>query len=103
MKISVPTETASREMRVALAPDSVARLIKQLKVQVSIQKGAGLAAGFRDDAYVTAGASIVPDAASALSGAEVVAKVQPPSPEETAKIPEGTTVISLMRPGQSAD
>ena len=32
MRISVPTETAPREQRVALAPDSVARLIKQLKL-----------------------------------------------------------------------
>ena len=103
MKISVPTETAARELRVAIAPDSVARIIKQQKLQVVVQRGAGLRAGFRDDAYVAAGATIVPDAAAALSGAEVVAKVQPPSPDEIAKIGQGVTVISLMRPGQSAD
>ena len=51
MKISVPTETAPREQRVALAPDSVARLVKQLKLEVVVQRGAGLRAGFRDDAY----------------------------------------------------
>jgi NAD(P) transhydrogenase subunit alpha len=103
MKISVPTETAPREHRVALAPDSVARLIKQQKVEVVVQQGAGLRAGFRDDAYTAAGASIVANAAAALGGADVVAKVQPPNAAEIAQIDEGATVISLMRPGQTAD
>jgi NAD(P) transhydrogenase subunit alpha len=103
MKISVPTETAPRELRVALAPDSVARLIKQQKVEVLVQRGAGLQAGFRDDAYTTAGATIVADASAALGGSDVVAKVQPPTASEIARIDEGATLISLMRPGQTAD
>jgi NAD(P) transhydrogenase subunit alpha len=103
MRISVPTETAPREQRVALAPDSVARLVKQLKLEVVVQRGAGLRAGFRDDAYESSGATIADDARGALSGANVVAKVQPPSAEEIASIDAGTTVISLMRPGQTKD
>ncbi len=103
MRISVPTETAPREQRVSLAPDSIARLIKQQKLEVVVQQGAGLRAGFRDDAYEKAGATLVPNAASALGGADIVAKVQPPSPEEIAQIDAGATLISLMRPGQSAD
>jgi H+-translocating NAD(P) transhydrogenase subunit alpha len=103
MKISVPTETAPREQRVALAPDSAARLIKQLKVEVVVQRGAGLRAGFRDEAYLASGATLVDDAAAAFSGAEVVAKVQPPSAEEIARIPNGTTLISLLRPGHGAE
>ena len=102
MKISVPTETAPHEQRVALAPESVVRLIKQLKVEILVQRGAGLAAGFRDEAFEAAGARIVPDAAAALSGGEVVAKVQPPNGTEIDMIPAGTTVISLMNPGRSA-
>jgi NAD(P) transhydrogenase subunit alpha len=102
MKISVPTETAPREQRVALAPDSVARLIKQLKLEIVVQRGAGWRAGFRDDAYESAGASIAPDAAAAFDS-PVIAKVQPPSEDEIARIPEGATLISLMRPGHSAD
>ena len=103
MKISVPTETAPREQRVAIAPDSVARLIKQQKVEVVVQTGAGLRAGFRDSAYTAVGATIASDAASAMSGSQVVAKVQPPSADEITKMDEGATLLSLMRPGQSAD
>ncbi len=103
MKISVPTETAPREQRVALAPDSVGRLVKQLKLEIVVQRGAGLRAGFRDDAYESAGATIAPDAAATFAAAPVIAKVQPPDPQEIARIGEGSTLISLMRPGQSAD
>jgi NAD(P) transhydrogenase subunit alpha len=103
MRISVPTETAPREQRVALAPDSVSRLIKQLKLEVSVQRGAGLRAGFRDDAYEAAGAAIVADAAAAFGGAQLVAKVQPPTNDEIAKMDPGSTLMSLLRPGHSAD
>ena len=101
MKISVPTETAPREQRVALAPDSVSRLIKQ-QLEVVVQRGAGIRAGFRDDAYERAGATLVADAAAALGGGPIVAKVQPPTTDEIAHITAGATLISLMRPGQSA-
>ncbi|HXT15770.1 MAG TPA: Re/Si-specific NAD(P)(+) transhydrogenase subunit alpha [Gemmatimonadaceae bacterium] len=103
MKISVPSEIAARELRVAITPDIVGRLIKQQKIDVVIQSGAGLRAGFRDDAYAAAGATVVQGAATLYRDATLIAKVQPPTPEEIAMIPEGATVISLMRPGQSAD
>lgn len=102
MQLSVPTETAPREKRVAIAPDSIGRL-KKLGVDVVVQRGAGLAAGFRDDAYVAAGATIAPDAATTLSGAQIVAKVQPPTDAEIALIPAGATLVSLLRPGHSGD
>ena len=102
MRISVLTEIAPREQRVALAPDSVVRLVK-LGLEVAVQKNAGLTAGVRDEAYTAAGAKIMDDPRSTVAGATVVAKVQPPTADEIALIPEGATVISLMRPGQSGD
>ena len=103
MKIGVPTETAPREQRVALAPDSAGRLIKQQKLEVIVQAGAGLRAGFRDDAYQAVGATIVADASAAFGGVQVVAKVQPPSSDEIRQIDSGATLISLMQPGQHAE
>lgn len=100
MQLSVPTETAAREKRVAIAPDSIGRF-KKLGVEVVVQAGAGLAAGFRDDAYAAAGARIESGAKATLAGAVIVAKVQPPTADEIALIPEGATLISLMRPGQN--
>jgi NAD(P) transhydrogenase subunit alpha len=100
MQLSVPTETAPRERRVAIAPDSIARL-KKLGIDVVVQRGAGLAAGFRDDAYTAAGARIAPDVAATYSGSQIVAKVQPPTDAEIALIPSGATLIALLRPGHS--
>jgi H+-translocating NAD(P) transhydrogenase subunit alpha len=102
MQLSVPTETAPREKRVAIAPDSIGRL-KKLGIDVVVQRGAGLAAGFRDDAYIAAGAQIAPDAAATFAGSHIIAKVQPPTDAEIALIPSGATVIALMRPGHSDD
>src|SRR5438270_10553768 len=99
MRISVPAETAPCEHRVALAPDSAGRLVKS-GLEVAIQRGAGLRAGFRDDAYREVGANLVADARAALADSEVVAKVQPPTDSEIALMSEGTSLISLMRPGQ---
>jgi len=99
MRISVPTEIASREQRVALPPDSAGRLVKS-GLEVVVQRGAGRHAGFRDDAYTAVGAQIVPDARSALANSDVVVKVQPPTSGEIAEMSEGTSLISLMRPGQ---
>jgi NAD(P) transhydrogenase subunit alpha len=102
MRISVPTETAPREHRVALAPDSVARLTKS-GMQVVVQRGAGLRAGFPDDAYTKAGATIVADARAALAEGGIVVKVKPPAPDEIALMEPGTTLVSLLQPGRNAE
>jgi NAD(P) transhydrogenase subunit alpha len=69
-------------------------------LEVVAQHGAGVRAGFRDDAYTTAGTKIAADPRAILSGSQVVVKVQPPSMEEIALLPEGSTLVSLLRPGQ---
>jgi NAD(P) transhydrogenase subunit alpha len=98
MKLSIPAETVPRENRVAMTPESIGRLIK-LGFEVVVQRGAGLRAGFRDDAYVAVGAKIAPDVAATLEGATVVAKVQPPTTAEIGMLPTGATLISLTRQG----
>src|SRR5690348_9330338 len=99
MRISVPTEIASREQRVALPPDSAGRLVKS-GLEVVVQRGAGQHAGFRDDAYTAVGVQTVSDAAAALKDAQVIVKVQPPTVGEIGQMSEGTSVISLMHPGR---
>ena len=99
MRISVPTETAPREQRVALPPDSAGRLVKS-GLEVVAQRGAGVRAGFRDDAYTAAGVKLATEARETVAGAQVIVKVQPPSIDEIAQLPEGSTLVSLLRPGQ---
>ena len=102
MQVGVLKETAARENRVALTPDSAGRLVKA-KVSVVVQRGAGVSAGFPDETYVAAGATIADDAAAASRGARAVLKVQPPTESEVSLLEPGTVTISLMRPGQHGD
>ena len=51
-----------------------------------------------DADYVAAGASIAPDARSALDGADIVLKVRRPSAEETALLKKGAVVAALLAP-----
>ncbi|HEX4217591.1 MAG TPA: Re/Si-specific NAD(P)(+) transhydrogenase subunit alpha [Acidimicrobiales bacterium] len=96
------TETRPGETRVAIVPDVAARLASS-GIEVAVQAGAGAAARFPDAAYERAGATVAPDAAAVLAGAAMVARVQPPSVEEVAQLPEGVSVVSFLQPGQVPD
>ena len=94
ISVGVPKETAPGERRVALVPEVVARLVKQ-GVTLRIQSTAGESAGYPDDAYAKAGATIVPDAVGAFSS-EIVLKVQGPSVAEVALIPRSSVLVAQM-------
>lgn len=99
MKIGIPCERTPGETRVALVPESVGRLVKA-GVEVTVERGAGATAGFSDAAYEKVGASLT-DAAGAF-GADLVAKVQKPTPAETGTMRSGGHLISLLQPATSA-
>ena len=80
MDIGVPKEIKDREYRVGLTPASVKALCAAGHA-VAVETQAGVGAGFPDDAYERAGASIVADAASAWNR-EMVVKVKEPLPDE---------------------
>ncbi len=100
--IAVPSETTADEARVALVPESVAKLVKA-GARVVVQRGAGDPAGFPDDAYVKAGATLAADAAAAFANAAVVVHVRRPTSQEAALLREGTVLIALLQPSASAD
>ncbi|WP_041416571.1 Re/Si-specific NAD(P)(+) transhydrogenase subunit alpha [Shewanella halifaxensis] len=58
MKLGLPKESHAGESRVAIIPANVARLLKN-NLQVLVESGAGNNAGFTDEDYIQAGASIV--------------------------------------------
>ncbi|MCU0633456.1 MAG: Re/Si-specific NAD(P)(+) transhydrogenase subunit alpha [Gemmatimonadaceae bacterium] len=97
MRISVPRETAPRERRVALTPDAIQKLVKAGHT-ITVERGAGVASFIPDADFEKAGATMA-DGAAVFAGAEVVARVQKPSAEEVARIPEGCVLVSLMQPG----
>ena len=75
MRIAVPRERAPRESRVALVPESVAKLVKA-GATVTVEHDAGLAAGFPDAQYTTSGAAIAADFGATVSGAELICQIQ---------------------------
>ena len=96
MIIAVPRETAPGERRVALVPDTVARLSKAGHT-IRIERGAGESAGFLDDAYAAAGATIV-DRSGLFGGADLIVRVDGPSESELAELPEGAALIAILAP-----
>ena len=98
MRIGVPKETAANERRVALTPDVVGRLVKA-GFQVAIERGAGVAAYFPDEAYGAAGASIG-DRSAVVSESDIVLQVQPPvgGAAELAQYREGSTLVAFFQP-----
>jgi len=97
MKIGVPKETVADERRVALTPDVAGRLGKS-GLPVHVERAAGQAASFDDEAYRAAGATVVATAAEVFGQSDVVLKVQPPSSEEIALCREGVALVAVFQP-----
>jgi NAD(P) transhydrogenase subunit alpha len=94
MIVGVPQETVPGERRVALIPDLVPKLTGA-GLEVVVQSGAGAAAGFPDPAYQEKGARLE---AEVLDKADVLLKVQPPTPAEVGALKEGATLIGFLQP-----
>lgn len=103
LAVGVPTETFPGERRVAITPANVAALLKKGYSKVLVQRGAGVAADFLDEAYEKAGATLVDSASGIWSQADLVLKVRGPSLDEVGAIKEKQTIISLLQPAQNKE
>ncbi len=81
MRLAVPKEIKNNEFRVAITPAGVHDLVSGGH-EVVIETGAGVGSSIPDEAYVAAGASIAPDAASTWAAAELLLKVKEPIASE---------------------
>ena len=77
MKVGVPTEIKNNEFRVAITPSGVHELSSRGH-EVLVQSGAGAGSSIPDDAYLAAGARIVPDAAEVWASVDLLLKVKEP-------------------------
>ncbi len=93
MKIGVPREIIPGEKRVAITPEVASKLAKS-GFEVTVETGAGTAAGFSDGDYKAAGATIAPSAAAALGDADAVLKVRRPVLNPAT----GTHEVDLLKP-----
>src|SRR5665213_1101117 len=97
MKISLFRESRAGETRVALTPDAVKTLVGD-GWTVEVQRGAGALAHFTDDAYTQVGATMVDSPAG-----DVNLRVNPPTLDEVAKLPEGSMHLSFLSPLLASD
>jgi NAD(P) transhydrogenase subunit alpha len=102
MIVGVPQETFPGEARVALIPASVPPLVKA-GLEVHVEAGAGVAAGFPDSLYTDKGATVVPSR-DELFAADVILQVRAggANPEQgkddLRRLSSGKTVIGLCDP-----
>src|SRR6202167_2956859 len=81
MKVGIPREVKNHEYRVAMTRAGVRELASHGH-DVYIEKDAGVGSSLGDDAYVAAGATIIPDADEVWATADMVLKVKEPIAEE---------------------
>jgi NAD(P) transhydrogenase subunit alpha len=96
MRIAVPNESHGGERRVALVPDVIKRITAKGH-EVVVESGAGERARIPNALFEEAGAKIASGDA-ALEGADVVARVTPPSSEEIDRLPDGSVLIAFLAP-----
>lgn len=100
MRLGVARESTAGERRVALTPEVVASLVAK-ELEVSVEAGAGEAAGFPDADYSAAGASL--SAAADAWGADAVLRVDTPSVEEIGRVKAGAVLIGFLAPLTSGE
>ncbi|AWV96703.1 alanine dehydrogenase [Arcticibacterium luteifluviistationis] len=93
--IGLPKENSILEKRIALSPDSVSVLVRN-GMSVKVEKGAGEAADFTDEAYSEAGAEICVSRDRVFSS-RIVIKVDPPTLEEIALMQPESALLSALQ------
>jgi NAD(P) transhydrogenase subunit alpha len=97
MNLAVPREVHPGEVRVALIPEHVAKLVKA-GADVVIESGLGQTLRIVDEKYTEAGASVVADHNQLIQNADVVLRIRKPLPEEVEQMKSGCIYISLLDP-----
>jgi len=95
LKLSILKEHEPGETRVAVVPKSLKKLT-DLGFQVTLESGAGDQASFSDQQYSEAGATIAKNKSEAITEAQVLVKINPPSDEELSLLSSGQIWISQL-------
>ena len=95
MIIGVPKEIKNNENRVGMTPAGVQEMTKHGHT-VYVQAGAGVNSGFSDDAYIAAGAKILPTIEEVYAIAEMIVKVKEPIASEYALVRKGQLVFTYF-------
>ena len=95
MRVGVPKELKDHETRVGITPAGVKALVAAGH-NVLVEKGAGEQSSFADEAYTSAGAALVADAAELWNDAELIVKVKEPLAQEAQHFRPGLTLFTYL-------
>ena len=108
MIVGVPKESYPGERRVALVPKAVPNLVKA-GMQVVLETGAGIEAGYPDTQYAEKGVKILPDRASVFAAADIILQVlcygsnDAMGKDDLPLFRRGQVLIGFLRPLGSID
>ncbi|MBV9028078.1 MAG: Re/Si-specific NAD(P)(+) transhydrogenase subunit alpha [Candidatus Eremiobacteraeota bacterium] len=97
MIVAVPRESAPKERRVALVPETVTRLGKS-DAEVRVARGAGDSAAFPDSLYEGAGATFADDERTLAAAADVFVSVGRPGDDALGALRPGSVVVGFLNP-----
>ncbi len=97
MLLGILKESAAGETRVALLPENLKSLRAQ-SIDVTVESGAGVAAGAADAAYVAAGATVTADRGAILAGADILPVVNALPAADQGRLKQGAVVVGFLRP-----
>src|ERR1700728_2035691 len=95
MKVGIPKELKNHEYRVAITPAGVHELARSGH-EVFVQKDAGAGSLIPDDDFVSAGATILPDADEVWEAGELILKVKEPIAEEYHRMRKGQVLFTYL-------
>lgn len=98
--IGIPKETSFQENRLAITPDGVNLLVNNGH-EIWVETGAGKESKFSDKEFSDAGAKIVYSSEEVFK-ADVILKVEPPTPEEIDQMKQGKILISALQLGNQS-
>lgn len=97
MKIGIPKESAEGETRVAITPESAAKLI-QSGFEVSIESNAGKLSLFPDEVYLNIGCAVMRDPSLVWTQSDAILTVKKPRIQEIEQIREEAILIGFLQP-----
>ncbi len=95
MKIGCPKEIKPQEFRVGMTPNAAQEAVSRGH-DVLIETGAGIGAGFDNDAYIAAGARILDTAEEVFATADMIVKVKEPQAGERKMLREGQLLFTYL-------
>ncbi len=101
INLLVLKETVYGEKRVALVPDEIKKYL-DLGFKVTIEKDAGIGAGFLNEDYKKQNANISQNVEKSIKESDIIIKIQKPDPRIIKEMKNGAILIGLLSPKKNS-